>query len=60
MGELIPLTPSDTGLASLGQTPPLIAASGPQAEQRFWEFFTVTIRNPNVTGRFGPPCGFLI
>lgn len=34
--------------AGFGRTPTLIAASGPDAETRFWEFFTVTIRNPNT------------
>ena len=34
------------------QTPALIAASGDRAEQRFWEFFTVTIRNPNTRAAY--------
>jgi site-specific recombinase XerD len=34
------------------RTPALIAASGSQAEQRFWEFFTVTIRNPNTRAAY--------
>lgn len=29
-------------------TPPIVVASGPGAEERFWEFFGVTLRNRNT------------
>ena len=48
MNELSPLSSSEPRLATLGQAPALVTASGAQAETRFWEFFTVTIRNANT------------
>ncbi|MEM7768861.1 MAG: tyrosine-type recombinase/integrase, partial [Pseudomonadota bacterium] len=63
MNELIPLSSSDTSLVSPGQAPALITASGPEAERRFWEFFTVTIRNPNTRRAYAQAvrefCAFL-
>lgn len=52
MNQLTPFAGPDTSLAGFGQAPALIAASGPQAERRFWEFFTVTIRNPNTRAAY--------
>lgn len=52
MNELIPLTAHDISLTEFGQAPALVAVSGPQAERRFWEFFTVTIRNPNTRAAY--------
>ena len=52
MGELLPLSSSDNCLASFGQTPLLVTASGEHAETRFREFFTVTIRNPNTRAAY--------
>lgn len=49
---LIPINIAQGGIASFGHTPALIAASGPKAETRFWEFFTVTIRNPNTRAAY--------
>lgn len=46
MNELVPLSPALP--APETRAPALIAASGEKAERRFWEFFTVTIRNPNT------------
>lgn len=51
MGELTPIAPADS-LTRLGQTPALIAATGQGGERRFWEFFTVTIRNPNTRAAY--------
>lgn len=51
MGELIPITP-DGSLSRLGQTPALIAATGQGGKRRFWEFFTVTTRNPNTRAAY--------
>jgi site-specific recombinase XerD len=43
--------------------PALVAASGPDAERRFWEFFTVTIRNRNTRAAYARAaaefCAFL-
>lgn len=39
--------------ASTLAVPVLISASGPGAEKRFLEFFTVTIRNPNTRAAYG-------
>ena len=50
MNHLTPL-PSTT-LIPTDQVPALVAASGNRAEQRFWEFFTVTIRNPNTRAAY--------
>ena len=48
MNGLVPLpSPADISVSE-NRTPALIAASGERAERRFWEFFTVTIRNPNT------------
>ena len=33
-------------------SPALVAAAGPAAERRFWEFFTVTIRNRNTRAAY--------
>lgn len=33
-------------------TPVVIAAAGPQAGKRFWEFFTAEIRNPNTRAAY--------
>ena len=52
MTELIPLPSSSLDLIPADQTPALVAASGDRAEQRFWEFFTVTIRNPNTRAAY--------
>jgi len=52
MNELAPFTLPEPSLATLGQAPALIAASGAQAETRFWEFFTVTIRNANTRAAY--------
>ena len=52
MKELTPLASPETSLATLGQAPALVTASGAQAETRFWEFFTVTIRNPNTRAAY--------
>ena len=48
MIQLAPLPSSAHALIPANQTPALMTASGDRAEQRFWEFFTVTIRNPNT------------
>lgn len=50
MAELIAPAPAPSFPA--GPVPALIAASGPDAETRFWEFFTVTIRNPNTRAAY--------
>lgn len=47
MNSLV-LLPSPALTAPETRVPALIAASGKRAERRFWEFFTVTIRNPNT------------
>ncbi len=47
MNDLVAL-PRSPALAPETRAPALIAASGERAERRFWEFFTVTIRNPNT------------
>ena len=48
MNDLVPLPSPAEISVSENRTPALIAASGERAERRFWEFFTVTIRNPNT------------
>lgn len=50
MNNLTPLP--TTALIPAEQTPALVAASGARAETRFWEFFTVTIRNPNTRSAY--------
>lgn len=52
MTELVPLPSADPGLAGFGAAPALISASGAQAERRFWEFFTVTIRNRHTRAAY--------
>lgn len=52
MKALIPINAAQVGIASFGDTPALIAACGAEAETRFWEFFTVTIRNPNTRAAY--------
>ena len=43
------LTPSRSGnLLLADRSSAIVTASGAQAETRFWEFFTVTIRNQNT------------
>ena len=44
--------PSPQSLLPADRTPVLVAATGEKAEQRFWEFFTVTIRNPNTRSAY--------
>jgi len=51
MTQLV-LPPPSSGRTWSDQTPALIAATGPQGERRFWEFFTVTIRNPNTRAAY--------
>jgi hypothetical protein len=46
MAGALALTPDTT------PTPCLVAAVGPNAEQRFWEFFAVTIRNRNTRAAY--------
>ncbi|MEO1020769.1 MAG: integrase, partial [Pseudomonadota bacterium] len=63
MADLCP-TPSLSPLAGAsGSVPELVIGSGEQAERRFWEFFTVTIRNPNTRAAYARAaaefCGFL-
>jgi integrase/recombinase XerC len=48
MTELVPFTAPETRPAEFCQAPALILASGTQAETRFLEFFTLTIRNRNT------------
>lgn len=48
MNNLLPLSAPGDRLAGHNHAPALVAASGPDAERRFWEFFAVTIRNPNT------------
>lgn len=61
--ELSGISGSGASLAALGPAPALISAAGPHAERRFWEFFTVTIRNPNTRRAYARAaaefCGFL-
>ncbi len=63
MGTLRPLTAAEALAAVLGAAPALIVASGAQAERRFWEFFTVTIRNRNTRAAYARAaaefCAFL-
>ncbi|MEM6933265.1 MAG: tyrosine-type recombinase/integrase [Pseudomonadota bacterium] len=63
MNKLIPNPLTDGSPPSLCQAPSLIAASGPEAERRFWEFFTVTIRSPNTRRSYAQAvrefCAFL-
>lgn len=40
--------PLGASIAPAEAAPSLVMASGSAAERRFWEFFTVTIRNPNT------------
>ena len=47
-----PAASPPSNLAPAVQAPALVAASGDRAEQRFWEFFTVTIRNPNTRAAY--------
>jgi site-specific recombinase XerD len=48
-GQLvIPPTPSGDLVALFSGLPAMIAATSPKAAERFLEFFTVTIRNPNT------------
>ena len=51
MIDLTPV-PTSSSLVSVERTPALIAATGEQGERRFWEFFTVTIRNPNTRAAY--------
>lgn len=45
--EIIPFEgPRD--LASITARPPALFVAGPKAEERFWEFFTANMRNPNT------------
>ena len=52
MNQLTPLPSSAASLIPADQTPALVVDSGARAEQRFWEFFTVTIRNPNTRAAY--------
>lgn len=45
---LLPVPPSGNDLPA----PPLIAREGEGARRRFWEFFTVNIRNPNTRAAY--------
>ncbi|MEO1089362.1 MAG: tyrosine-type recombinase/integrase [Pseudomonadota bacterium] len=63
MGHLLPTLATNESLTEFGQPLVLIAASGSQAERRFWEFFTVTIRNRNTRAAYARAaaefCAFL-
>ena len=48
LSDLIPATPLPAGALRLGQPAAMVAASGPQAAERLFEFFTVHIRNAHT------------
>lgn len=52
MNDLLPTGSDPAQLAPQGGAPALVAASGPAAERRFWEFFTVPIRNRNTRAAY--------
>jgi integrase/recombinase XerD len=44
---------SGGGLVPVGATlPPILANAGPRGQERFWDFFTATIRNPNTRAAY--------
>jgi site-specific recombinase XerC len=53
-GQLPPLAMLQQGAATI---PAIVAASGPDATERFIEFFTATIRNPNTRRAYGRQVG---
>jgi integrase/recombinase XerD len=57
---LLPVRPdpvaSELAAANGPPVPALIAHAGAGAERRFWEFFTVTIRNPNTRMAYWRAC----
>ena len=54
MTDLVPAGKAPRGLvrADVQAMPRLVANAGPQAEKRFIEFFTATIRNPNTRAAY--------
>ena len=46
----------DVGLAPVSGLPRIIVAAGPKAQQRFLEFFTAHIRNPNTRRAYARAC----
>jgi len=53
--EIVSLSPAL--LATKIIRPPALFLSGPQASKRFWEFFTVNIRNPHTRKAYGKAAG---
>ena len=54
-GEIVPF--SSGQLATKEIKRPTLFLSGPQATKRFWEFFTVNIRNPHTRKAYGKAAG---
>ena len=52
MADLVSLGRSGAPAGAQAEVPAIVAASGDHAETRFWEFFTVTIRNPNTRAAY--------
>ena len=63
MNDLLPTGSDPAPFDPQGVAPALIAAAGPAAERRFWEFFTVTIRTRHTRAAYARAaaefCAFL-
>ena len=53
--EIVPRSPAILATKKIRR--PALFLSGPQASKRFWEFFTVNIRNPHTRKAYAKAAG---